>query len=254
MGHSSEREPASPAQRWHEPRLVLTVDESVEALGPEARGAIERALGSWQSLGAGLPEIRLASGSRAAAELVPDGRNSILVAPIDIPGHETDLAVTIGFSHPESGVLSEADIVVNARHVFADLASAAGPELESCLGISASLDCSGRYDLENVLAHEFGHFFGLGENPSDPRATMYSCTSACETHKRDLARADVEALVLLYTSAPIAGLGCGAAQFSQGRGALGSASALGGLLVLGCVIAARKRMEPTTAPRGSTRS
>lgn len=216
--HAAESGDA-PAQRWLGERVVVTLDESLESLGPDARAALLSAFDAWHATGAPLPRVEFVTGRGAQPSLTPDGRNSVLIAPIEFEGHETDLAITIGFSHPKTGEITEADIVINARHVFAvvpepaegsegdALASAdrpTNPELRplSCLGTSDGAACGQTYDLQNVLTHEVGHFWGLPEDFEDRSSTMYSCTSACEVHKRRLAAGDVQALHALYGHAP----------------------------------------------------
>ena len=46
-------------------------------------------------------------------------------------------------------------------------------------------------DLENVITHEAGHFFGLAHTPDDVRATMYARTVPGEVSKRTLQPDDV---------------------------------------------------------------
>ncbi len=198
----------APSQYWHEREVVVVLDSSIEQLPENAETLIERAFATWQNTGAYLPSVRFEHGQGAQASLKPDGHSTILVAPITFKGHETDLAITIGFSNPSTGEISEADIVINQKHLFKTITAsevlAAGTdntpvdEQESCTGSLDAEACDEHYDLQNVLAHEVGHFFGLGENYIDTRATMFSCTSACETHKRDLDTVDAGQIFDLY--------------------------------------------------------
>lgn len=113
------------------------------------------------------------------------------------------------------------------------------------------------YDLENVLTHEAGHFFGLGEDMTDTSATMYLCTNRCETHKRELTSGDTAALASLYPATPTEAerneeVGCGGARLASGRAPAGSTFAL----LLAASFAAhrrsrsgRPRRELAAAPR-----
>ncbi len=201
-------------QRWRRAEVRVILDESLSKLPGGTQLLVEDAFSTWQDTGAFLPRIVFENGTGATASLKPDGQSTVLVAPITFKGHETDLAITIGFSNPSTGEISEADIVINEKHIFASIAMsdvlAAGSNIgtysspaqqESCTGSILAGACDEQYDLENVLAHEVGHFFGLGEDYVDTRATMFSCTSACEIHKRDLNESDVDAINTLYESA-----------------------------------------------------
>ena len=91
--------------------------------------------------------------------------------------------LTLVWHNPDTGEIYDADMQLNEK-----------------LGTPAICDngCpSGGVDLQNVMTHEAGHFFGLGhsdvsEATMSPRATMG------ETSKRDLARDDIEGLCSIY--------------------------------------------------------
>ncbi|GAB5549694.1 MAG: hypothetical protein SangKO_094540 [Sandaracinaceae bacterium] len=59
----------------------------------------------------------------------------------------------------------------------------------------------GRIDLENVVVHELGHFFGLAHSPDDALATMWACAEAGETFKRTLEADDREGWCAIYAGA-----------------------------------------------------
>ncbi len=216
-------------QRWRKTHVTVALDDSLRVLGPDSERLIKGSFATWEDTGAGLPQIEFTETSGAAASLKPDGQSTVLVAPIEFEGHESDLAITIGFSNPNTGEVTEADIVINSKHVFSSVhrseavqsgqltASGTSPEeQESCTGSLDASACGASYDLANVLTHEVGHFFGLGENYNEPRSTMFSCTSACEIHKRDLEPADVDSMIILYIEQPTqAAVGCSGVQISS---------------------------------------
>ncbi len=216
-------------QRWRQMNVTVALDDSLRVLGPDVEKIIKSSFITWEDTGAGLPQIEFVETSGAAASLKPDGQSTVLVAPIEFEGHESDLAITIGFSNPNTGEVTEADIVVNSKHVFSSVqrseavqsgqltASGTSPEdQESCRGNLDASACASSYDLANVLTHEVGHFFGLGENYEEPRSTMFSCTSACEIHKRDLEPADVDSMIILYIEQPTqAAVGCSGVQIAS---------------------------------------
>lgn len=267
--NATKSAPAAPA-RWRESELVVGIDTSLRALGPDVRGALERALIAWYASRTPLPRLRFEWIEGVEPSLEVDGRNTISLGEIPFAGHEDDLAVTVSFSRLESGLLSEADILINSKYLFGDLApaeslatglsaalagdgvlapmaawtpsssrrknenrnatilfevqSSSSPSLTNTQGFgppnSPALECAGTYDLENVLTHEFGHFFGLGENRENRAATMFSSTSSCETHKRTLSADDTHALRTLYGSKSQVGCALSASPSRRSQNAI----------------------------------
>jgi hypothetical protein len=168
-------------ERWSAKELAMTLDPSLDALGPQAKDAVRTAVGSWMSSVDALPRVRFEVGGEHAAA-VRDGVNRVVLAPIELAGHERDLAVTIGYADVDSGVIVEADVVFNADYSF----------------VTGTGKCTHDYDLTSVATHEMGHFFGLGDDMTDETTTMYFRTGRCETHKRILADADREVITSLY--------------------------------------------------------
>lgn len=208
------------AQHWAGKKVVVTIDDSVDKLGPWARGSVQDAFGTWLSSGIQIPDLVFSASKGQKFELKQDGINSVLYREIDIPGHTNDLAVTIAYSDPQTGEIAESDIVINKRHPFAALdklakerassdaktVSVQGSTTPSSSTITRQASCSGevagrcggKFDLTSVLTHEVGHFYGLSEDYTDHYATMFECTSQCETHKRVLADDDVAAMMEIY--------------------------------------------------------
>jgi hypothetical protein len=186
-------------QRWFAEEVTIVVDASVNELDPQARLAVERAFIEWLSTGSRLPNLVFAEGEGLKPSLKPDGISSIMYAPIDIDGHQDDLAITIGFADDVTGEINEVDIVINSTQPFAILNEADAPRTHnSCAGSVEPRLCAHQYDLQSVMTHEAGHFFGLAEDRDNSSATMFSCTSRCETHKRKLAGDDLASITSLY--------------------------------------------------------
>ena len=237
-GTAGLRETASGAhERWGTAPVTVTLDPSLDAIGPSAKEAVKSALGAWLSSGVPLPPVTFdtsADGTSQASpgggphpparEAVQDGVNTILFAPITTPGHEKDLAITIGYMDSVTGQILEADTVFNADYDFGTLAGAEpGEGDEPGAYEDNGTDCQGRYDLQNVATHEAGHFFGLGEDMEDTQATMYLRSAPCQTHKRTLTKPDLTIMTSLYSeAAPGPAASSGAAKGCSVAGAAGS--------------------------------
>jgi hypothetical protein len=186
-------------QRWFLNEVTIVVDSSVYELDPRARLAVERAFVEWLSSGSRLPNLTFAEGQGLRPSLKPDGVSSIMYAPIDVEGHEDDLAITIGFADDDTGEINEVDIVINSTQHFAILNELSTTSAQnSCTGAFEPRSCAHRYDLQSVMTHEAGHFFGLAEDRENNTSTMFSCTSRCETHKRRLTPGDLSSISSLY--------------------------------------------------------
>lgn len=131
-----------------------------------------------------------------------DGENVIAIAPdldtwlMQEKAEPAVFAVTYVSYYARTGEFVEADMVFNPNH---------GCEVEDCAGSEPALcddtGCeSGTYDLDSVLAHEMGHFFGMGhaEPGGDVLATMFCMASPFETHKRSLADDDITGICDAY--------------------------------------------------------
>jgi hypothetical protein len=177
-------------ERWADGRVTIVIDGSVRALGESADDAVKAAFGAWAASDASLPalmfDVRDEHGHAAR-----DGVNRILVAPITLAGHEKDVAVTIAYANDATGQILEADIILNAAYPFRAVDEVSDDS-------SHGKDCGLRYDVQNIMTHESGHFFGLGEDLTDPKASMYFRSAPCETHKRNLTESDRGTMASLY--------------------------------------------------------
>ena len=136
-----------------------------------------------------------------------DGENRIYYAPITIPKHENDLAITIVYTNTDTGEILEADMIVNSRHPWKLLdADDDGDKTDPTKPASSTQSlrgnglksCANTYDLRSVVTHEAGHFWGLGEDYTDTKATMYYSTPPCNVGKRELKTDDTQEVASLY--------------------------------------------------------
>lgn len=231
-------------QHWQKKALTIYLDDSIKQLG--ATEAVMQAFGHWVESDQRLPDISFDSGN-TSAEPKHDGKSTVSFARITAPGHERDLAITMTYSDDKSGEIIEADIVLNSIYTVGVLKAREDRWRRNRDGDVATVneeseDCQNRYDVQNITTHEAGHFFGLGEDPTERDATMFQNIDQCETHKRALSKTDVDAVGTLYAEAQDseeAATGpraCGFVGAPAGPSGAGWAS----VLVLG-LLAARRR-------------
>ena len=179
-------------ERWGAGTVSVTLDGSLDDMDPEAKDAVTAAFGTWMSSSAKVNAVVVnRSGDRVGA--AQDGVNRISFGKIEISGHEKDVAATISYADDATGEIIEADTIFNSNYPFAVM-----PETEH-----DDRKCAGQtYDVQNVATHEFGHFYGLGEDMSDTTTTMFITSAPCQTHKRALAESDVASMSGLYAVAP----------------------------------------------------
>lgn len=144
--------------------------------GGAGENAVHRAFASWSNASANLEyrfEGHVSEGSQGH-----DGKNLVYWIHGGWPYDPSLAAVTFRFYDTRNGQLVDADIVVNGeRYQWSDGGSG--------------------YDIENSLAHEVGHFGGLGHS-GDGGATMYGRTKARETSKRTLEHDDLAGFDAIY--------------------------------------------------------
>lgn len=233
--------------RWQQARTTVAIDPSVRALGDDAVAAVYQAAATWEQA---LP-------SAFALEIIEEvadplgyregdyNRNTVRFEPHGEPLAGDALAITV-LTFDSSDHIVDADIVINGQHAFMDTAKVVG---KRCNARSDEV-----FDLEGLLAHEFGHLLGLSENQTDRESTMYAYSWPRDTRKRDLTDGDFEAIWELYGDVdfdePGDSPGCSGASLVAGRATpRGLPLSLFGVALLVTVAHVRRR-----AGEGSRRS
>jgi hypothetical protein len=260
------------AVRWRRDALDVVVDESFSKLaGPNVYGA---AVDAWRATGATLPSISTKPGDGRKVGYDPGGQNEnvIVYAPYGWPKANGALAITVLTYDDMTGALVDADILINGGgRLFgvldkdeSDPSSAGisieGKDVDSSAVTTIKSGKTPRFDLQNVLTHELGHFFGLGEDYTDTGATMYASTRPGETNKRIVSSSDGSVVSELYAE-PMAAAslqtqaGCGGAKLARGQmpdasGVVGVGAAAAGFVLLAASRRGRAaRLVPVRARR-----
>jgi hypothetical protein len=179
--------------------LSTSLTDSSPAIKPgsDVSGAVARALASW-SRAANITFVTSASRLQSVSPVAAgDGISLITVAMtgdnLALFGDPGTTARTRVFYAPESGEITEADIVINPLPYAADGTA-----------IQFSTDGSpGTYDLESTLAHEIGHLLGLNHSrvigaTMQPTQALNGTYGRPATSERSLSEPDRAALANLY--------------------------------------------------------
>ncbi len=246
---------------WHRPcsRYNIFADGSRTLPLATVRTIFETSFSQWESIDCtgvtvdGMPNLEAhlsASASQCdASAYVTGGANvSTIVFVQDWAARDYDssaYAVTTVWHSTRTGEIYDVDMEINEDgHTYADCPAATG-----C--------ADGRVDLQNVITHEAGHYFGLAHTPVIA-ASMFASSVAGEVGKRTLKPDDIEGFCTVYPPGHFDGvacndtprggatLTCGAVDEGCGCSAVGagtSTSALVGfaLLALTGVVGARRR-------------
>lgn len=198
--------PASSQERqikWSTRSIQIALSTSLTAPSPaikadsDVTGAIQRALASW-SRAADVTFVEVSSKAQSVSPTNGgDGISLITVAAtgenLALFGEGNTTARTRVFFDPETGEISEADIVINPFPY-----SGEGEALQF-----STDGTPGTYDLESTLAHEIGHLLGLTHSHVIG-ATMQASQALNGTYglpattERTLSETDLRAVRSLY--------------------------------------------------------
>lgn len=149
---------------------------------PEFATAIRESFRPWREV-EGVRVEFISQGCSENVRNANDGLNNVIFLSDRWPFDSTNVAITRNFyvadGGEKSGLILDSDILIN--------------------GVNFQFTTSGepgKYDLQNTLTHEVGHFLGLGHEitPADSDATMYATTVFNETGKRTLHANDIRGI------------------------------------------------------------
>ncbi len=145
--------------------------------------AVKQAAGAWTAAGSAPLTY---GGTIRWAGTIGDGRSTVSFGIPRLPDVASAATVKIN-----KGVVAEADIVLDITNAWSTNAGASG-------------DCGGalgKWDVQNALAHEFGHVVGAkhppvngNKGPANNQRTMYPELSAGELQKRSLSEGDIASI------------------------------------------------------------
>ncbi len=193
-GTQSTRDPL----RWFHTELSIRTGEVVPpGIGDSAmHSAAEAAFSAWTELpGCRTPQVEMLGTTGAQTITTPtslDDAPDNVVLFIgstskwrELPGAtSSQVALTFIAHNPQTGQILDADIALNSG------------------SFSFRTDESGSgVDLQSVITHEAGHFFGM-EHSTDPTATMYAEYDQQGSAARTLAPDDIDGICELYRLHP----------------------------------------------------
>jgi hypothetical protein len=192
--------------RWpSSSRPVLRLDDSFGAGGnPQTVSALVR--GAWQrwtDLDCGAPDVQSLTRTPCAGEVEDDGINCVysVADPQAWEFATNQVALTLVHFDNRSGAIFDVDMAFNAAHFTFSTDATCDPDAA---------------DLDAVLTHEFGHFFGL-DHSEKADATMAPTSGPGDCAKRDLTVDDSAGFCAIY-SAPEEAASDGCAGAGPARG------------------------------------
>ena len=178
--YTMNRTKAGKAIIWCKSSVVVYVDTTHVKNVPGVVDAVRAAFATWNSFGVPTKVQVVAVNKRLKADS-NDDMNVVRWEQGEWKWASHHVAQTVRRAGSVTGCIKEADIILNAKTFGWGVLSKNKANLS-------------QYDVQNVLAHEAGHFFGL-DHSDQGEATMYSTTPQGETSKRSLSQDDLNGIV-----------------------------------------------------------
>ena len=237
--------PGGQLVRWTKSTVAFTIDRTVRRV-PGGEDAVAAATRVWTKQ-AGAPALSV---GKTNAKLSPglDGTSGVFFAADGFEPAGKALAITILSFDAATGVVLEADIVLNGRYKLGRV----DPSRERP---SSDADADALpYDVERVVAHEMGHALALSDELTNADALMYPFVERARVLRATPGADDVAGLEMLYSAAGVPeptgspgaatgqASGCGGVVARSGpRSAPWTALLAVGLVVAALVIARGRR-------------
>ena len=186
---------------WRTGCMAYAVDErgGIDLTAAQIEGVLDRSFRTWMSVtcdGASPGFDILGYVERATCQDAQyrGNRGNVNVVAMVSDWEERDYdpsayAITTVWHNTDTGTILDVDVLVNEQ---------LGPyAICPDTGCLPALPRNQVVDLENVITHELGHFFGIAHSDV-PNATMYLSAARGETLKRTLAEDDIEAMCSIY--------------------------------------------------------
>lgn len=179
--------PSGEVIQWPSTSVQYVVDPTTDqAPASVVKGAVNAGFSVWTAVPTSYLRLEFAgavSGVREGFHPSGENQNVVRFEESNFLYDDSVLAVTLLTFETETGVLLDADIVVNSGRFEFTVDPRPG---------------SGGHDIQNTIAHEAGHFVGLAHETTDDAATMFPMAPPEETGKRSLGRDDQDGISFLY--------------------------------------------------------
>ena len=172
-------------------QFAINPDNPFGLTEDEVEDAVLTAAESWETVGAAIEFEYL--GFTDVQEMGYDGDNVVYFTELWDEG-DSKAAMTYNWT-TEDGAIVSFDVGINAE------------SWEWTIDEGQPI-----MDIENVMAHEFGHVLGIGHSAIDDLATMWESTEPGELMKRSLRPDDENGLYANYGAEMPMGLACSSAN------------------------------------------
>jgi hypothetical protein len=172
---------------WTRPQVPVRVDPVLmDALGDDFVETVRAAAEVW-AVSAEVPVFEVTEAASSADREIEDER--VWVGYGKPAQFDTEVALTIATTDARTGEVLHVEVLLNPDVPWGYVSGSERPRPR-------------KYDLQAVLAHEFGHALGLDEDERADTATMNPHFRRGDVHQRTLEDSDERAVASLYRQFP----------------------------------------------------